>query len=255
VRTGGAIIDSAGYDITIAQPLINNGVDEDGGLTKTGNGTLFLNGLNTYTNVTTVAQGLLGGSGTIAGAVVVNSGAGLAPGNSIGTLTINGNLTLHAGSTNVFEVDGTTPANDHVVAGANVTYGGVLKIVPTGSFTAGQTFTLFSGAGAASASNFDSITVSSGGSLSFEFTNGVLTVLSAPAPQPTIAPVTVSGTNLVVSVPTVLGANYVLQSATNLTPTIYWKNESTNAGTGGNLVLDVPIEPGKPQKFLRFWVY
>jgi hypothetical protein len=32
-------------------------------------------------------------------------------------------------------------------------------------------------------------------------------------------------------------------------------NESTNAGTGVNLILNVPIQPNKPQKFLRFWVY
>jgi hypothetical protein len=82
-----------------------------------------------------------------------------------------------------------------------------------------------------------------------------LVVTSVPGSQPTIAPVTVSGTNLVVSVPTVTGANFVLQTATNLTPTILWANESTNAGTGGNLILIVPIEPGKPQKFVRFWVY
>ena len=85
--------------------------------------------------------------------------------------------------------------------------------------------------------------------------SGSLEVVSSTPPQPVIAPVTVSGTNLVVSVPTVSGYNYVLQSTTNLTPTINWQNESTNAGTGGNLILNVPIEPGKPQKFLRFWVY
>ena len=85
--------------------------------------------------------------------------------------------------------------------------------------------------------------------------SGSLQVVSTTPPQPTIAPVSVSGTNLVVSVPTTLGFNYVLQSATNLTPTINWQNESTNAGTGGNLILNVPIEPAKPQKFLRFWVY
>ncbi len=78
---------------------------------------------------------------------------------------------------------------------------------------------------------------------------------AAPPPPPTIAPVTVSGTNLVVSVATVLGASYVLQSATNLTPTINWQNESTNAGTGGNLILNVPIIPSQPQKYLRLWVY
>jgi autotransporter-associated beta strand protein len=79
--------------------------------------------------------------------------------------------------------------------------------------------------------------------------------LEVAPPQPVIAPVTVSGTNLVVSTPTVSPYNYVLQSTTNLTPTIHWKNESTNPGTGGNLIFNVPIEPGKPQKFLRFWVY
>ena len=84
---------------------------------------------------------------------------------------------------------------------------------------------------------------------------GSLKVVSTTPPQPTIAPVAVSGTNLVVTVPTVAGFNYVLQSTTNLTPTINWQNVSTNAGTGVNLILNVPIEPGKPRKFLRFWVY
>jgi autotransporter-associated beta strand protein len=86
--------------------------------------------------------------------------------------------------------------------------------------------------------------------------SGSLKVAGAtPPPQPVIAPLSISGTNLVVSVPTVSGFHYVLQSATNLTPTINWSNESTNAGTGGSLFFNVPIEPGKPQKFLRFRVY
>jgi hypothetical protein len=64
-----------------------------------------------------------------------------------------------------------------------------------------------------------------------------------------------TGTNLVLSVAAVSGFNYVLQSATNLTPPISWKNESTNAGTGGNLILNVPIVPNQPMQFLRFFVY
>ena len=61
------------------------------------------------------------------------------------------------------------------------------------------------------------------GTVSLSGNTVVLTVTSAGPPRPTIAPVTVSGTNLVVSVPTVSGSNYVLQSATNLTPTINWQ--------------------------------
>ena len=99
-------------------------------------GTVKLNGVNTY-----------------AGPLMVNSGATLAPGGSFSTLTVNGDLTLSAGSTNTFEVNASTPANDAIALGGNVAYDGVLNIVPSGHFTAGQTFTLFSGAGAASSTN------------------------------------------------------------------------------------------------------
>jgi len=67
------------------------------GIVKTGNGSLFLDGLNTYTGFTTNTAGLLAGSGTIAGNVIVNSGASLGGGNvaAIGTLNISGNLSLN----------------------------------------------------------------------------------------------------------------------------------------------------------------
>ena len=158
------------------------------GNTVVSNGTLQINGALTGTpSVTVAAQGTLGGTGTIAGVVTNKAGGTLSPGASIGTLTLSGGLVLEAGSTNTFEVDGSTPTNDVVVLGAAVTYGGVLNIVPTGTFTNGQTFELFSGAGAANASNFGSLTGNPGVGLGFTFTNGVLSVVSTGGPAGTNA--------------------------------------------------------------------
>jgi uncharacterized protein with beta-barrel porin domain len=154
------------------------------GNTTVSSGTLLVNG-STSTGAVTVNGGTLGGTGTIGGAVTVNSGGTLAPGSGgIGALTVNGNITLNAGSTNAFEVNGSTPANDVVAAGGTVTYGGVLNIVPTGTFTNGQTFTLFSGGGAVNPSNYASIQ-SGSPILTFGFTNGVLRVVNVVNTTPT----------------------------------------------------------------------
>ncbi len=63
VRNGGAVIDTNGFNITIGQTLQHSviGGDNatDGGLTKTGNGTLTLSGANSHTGVTTVSAGTL----------------------------------------------------------------------------------------------------------------------------------------------------------------------------------------------------
>jgi hypothetical protein len=99
-------------------------------LEKTGTGTLRLASGSTITatggvnlragvtkdngaivgNVTAYSGSNLGGSGTIAGTVVIRSGATLAPGNSPGILTQTvGNATLNGGSTFQAELGGTTP--------------------------------------------------------------------------------------------------------------------------------------------------
>jgi len=104
----------------------SNAISGTGVVTKSGAGELILSGSNSYTGstavnagsliingnqsaangVVTVAAGAtLGGSGTIGGATTI-SGV-LAPGNSIGTLTVANDVTWNAGESWVFELGGT----------------------------------------------------------------------------------------------------------------------------------------------------
>lgn len=88
VRNGGAKIDTNGVSITINQSMIGEG--DDGGLTKTGDGTLRLNGTNAFVGTTTITNGTLAGTGSLAGPLVVQSDAAIAPGppsSGIGTFS------------------------------------------------------------------------------------------------------------------------------------------------------------------------
>lgn len=59
ITNGGAIIDTAGYDITIAQPLLHAAGATNDFLLKLGAGALTLSGANTYSGDTTVSNGVL----------------------------------------------------------------------------------------------------------------------------------------------------------------------------------------------------
>ena len=109
VQGGGAIINTNGQNIKIAQPLLDGG--GGGGLQVLGSGTLGLAGSNTYTGPTTISQGkllvdgwltnsavsvnggTLGGRGYLS-SVTVNPGGQLAPGDAPGTLNVSGSLIL-----------------------------------------------------------------------------------------------------------------------------------------------------------------
>lgn len=72
---GGAVIDTAGYDITIGQALLDGG--GGGGLTKSGSGKLTLTNANTFTGAVVVNGGQVritdpAGLGTTAGDTTVN---------------------------------------------------------------------------------------------------------------------------------------------------------------------------------------
>ncbi len=240
VDNGGNLLTVSGTGTVNA----NGEISGAGGLVKDGANTVTLNGINTYTGATIVSNGTLfvngslagsgpvnvvgvgarlGGNGVVAGNVTNSAGGRLSPGaNGIGVLTLNGNVLLQAGCTNSFDVDGSSPTNDAVILGGAVTYAGVLNIVPTGTFTNGQTFTLFSGPGAASASQFASIAGQPGVGQAFSFTNGVLSVVSTGPSGPATLTNSYSGGVLSLSWPT--GQSWRLQGQTN----------SLTAGLGTN---------------------
>jgi beta-glucanase (GH16 family) len=127
---------------TVALPATNR---HSGSITLS-NGTLLVSGV-TGTNTLTVAGGTLTGAGRITGPVIVTAGGTLAPGTSIGTLTISNNLTLQPGSFASVELSQTAGTCDKVTGLANVTFGGTLRVNNlSGTLASRDAFKLFDAA-------------------------------------------------------------------------------------------------------------
>lgn len=197
-----------GADVTLttkASTLSLEGAISGGfGLTKSGAGTLLLNGISTYTGVTNVSGGTLGGTGTIPAALNVLSGAFLAPGLTAlapGTLTVGGPLTLGSGSTLDIELTGIT--SDEVIADGLVGLSGstlTITLAPGYTPAVGTTFTIidnesdFGTAGPFSNDSGGYLTDSEGDLFSVNYgaiedgdgqANDVTVTFVAPVPEPT----------------------------------------------------------------------
>ncbi|YBV95101.1 autotransporter domain-containing protein (plasmid) [Phyllobacteriaceae bacterium JZ32] len=86
---------------------------------------------------------MLGGNGTVGG-VALKSGSRLSPGNSIGTLNVNGNLTLSPGSAYDLEIANNGTSDRTIVSGTAAVDGASLNVIaldPTVSYAAGQSYT------------------------------------------------------------------------------------------------------------------
>ncbi len=117
------------------------------GNTVVENGTLNVNNI-LGGDLRTEDGGTLGGSGTIGGNVTIEAGGTLAAGNSIGTLTVDSDLNLDAGSRLEIEVDPSGTTADLVAVGGRATLAGTAAHVGlAGDYAPSSSYTILTAAG------------------------------------------------------------------------------------------------------------
>jgi autotransporter-associated beta strand protein len=220
-----------------------SGTNNYTGFTTVSNGTLLVNGgILASTNVV-VYGGTLGGTGLITAPVAVAAGGTLAPGCSLGTLTISNTLTLNG--TNLMEVS--HAAADQVAGLTSVTLGGTLKVVVTDTLTGGESFRLFVATNySGDFAVYDLPALS--GPLSWDTNSvpvdGTLKVVSS---QPTLAFLRTATNTLVFSWS---GAGFHLQAQTNALSTGLSTNWNDYPGGSTSPVI-VPLDVANPTVFYR----
>ena len=194
VKSGGAIIDTNGFSVTIGQALLTDTVSTGGGLFKNGAGTLTLTGASTYTGPTSVSAGTLaiGTGGSLASSTLYSANGA--------TFNTSALTTYNLGSVNVgVALDAATAGFFNAGAGTVSLGGGLTMSFSTASLTAGTSYNLFDYG--AHTGNFGSVSLGgsfagsltrageiwSGNSGSFGFAfdqgTGVLSVSAIPEPS------------------------------------------------------------------------
>ncbi|ORE90092.1 autotransporter domain-containing protein [Aurantimonas sp. 22II-16-19i] len=162
--TGDIEVDADGELVvnTLVDSTMANDVSGTGSFDKRGTGNLLYTGDGSgFTGTTLVSggrfsvdgswggaleiesAGILGGIGTV-GSVTLKDGSRLAPGKSIGTLTVNGDLTLASGSTYDLELASNGSSDRTIVSGTAAIDGATVNAIAldkTVSYAAGQSYT------------------------------------------------------------------------------------------------------------------
>ncbi|HEX7654126.1 MAG TPA: autotransporter outer membrane beta-barrel domain-containing protein, partial [Verrucomicrobiae bacterium] len=194
---------------------------------------------------------LLKGGGTITGAVSV---AGtLAPGGDTpGSLTANGNVTDQAGSITVIRLNKTLGTNDNLVSSGSIVLAGTLVVTnQAGSLNAGDNFKLFT-ANAGLSGNFSAVIGNPGTGLGYTFNpaNGVLSVVTTMANNPTNISLTLSGSAMTLTWPADhLG--WILQAQTNAASIGLFTNWVDVAGSSAGTQAVINLNPANPAVYFR----
>jgi len=164
----------------------NNNIASSSTINIGASGTLDVSAVTGSGGFTLASGQTLTGVGTVEGAFTVGSGAVLAAGNSPGTLTFNDSLTLSAGSTSNFEINGLTSGlYDVAQGGAGLqlfTFDGTLNLIFQTGFAINGTVKIFafdSYTGTFSAVNVSGL--AAGYTASFNSLTGDVTVVPEPA--------------------------------------------------------------------------
>jgi autotransporter-associated beta strand protein len=282
LNAGGVTFDTAGFDIAIAQPLLDGG----GGVTKAGAGKLIFSRANTYSGNTavtagtlalvepgsmnnstlvTVSQGAtievtnrndltltLNNQQTLAGGGVINgrlnalAGSVINPGDGIGTLSIQSDVAL-AGVLKMELNRANAPMSDELSCGGNLAAGGNLVVTNLGTdLQTGDVFQLFN----KPVSGFSTVMLPVLGAgvgwtnkLSVDGTIQVVSVVSTIAPTMTLQS---SGSSLTLSWPPD-HTGWRLQVQTNGLDTNWFEVPGADATN----LMTVPMDPANGSVFFR----
>jgi fibronectin-binding autotransporter adhesin len=192
IMNNGALVIDQPRDASFA-----NAINGSGSFTKRGAGHLNLTGTSALAGSTTIeagklsvngslaasvltvlSGGTLGGSGSVGG-IVANAGATVAPGNSIGTLNVSGNVSFASGSIYQVEVNAAGQSDRIVASGTATLSGGTVEVLAeNGNYAASTSYTILTAAGGVTGS-FSTVTSNLAfltPSLSYGGTDVVLTV-------------------------------------------------------------------------------
>jgi len=292
LTNGTAVFNVGGASLTFSNVLTG-----PGGLIKIGAGQLKLFAANTYSGNTLVNEGVLSligpgaisgspviriesgatldvsgrtdgilglsadqslqGNGMVNGSVTVGPTASLAPGTSIGALTVTNVVTLQG--TTFIELDKAAGTNDVIRGAATIHFGGTLVLTNLGGTLApGDIFKLFYANNCTGAFDHFNPPEPAPGLLwdsSELIASGTLQV--AAAPLPSISGATISGTNIVLNgTGGAADGTFLVLTSTNLSaPAGDWTPAATNLFNGdGEFNVSLPLAPDTPQLFYRIQV-